>query len=97
MECADHYLKQYKEPPHSVWTLKGSYPMVCCPDSDSYEDSYDNYGDEFPNDTDIYYEEYYPEDMELNDSPVYLYMYNKKEDCKEGTLCRNGNMCSSKG
>ena len=32
--CNDDNLNKFEEPPHSVLTLKGGYPMICCPKDD---------------------------------------------------------------
>ena len=31
VDCGKESLDRFDEPPHSVWTLKGGRPMVCCP------------------------------------------------------------------
>ena len=103
MDCNDDNLNKFKEPPHSVLTLKGGYPMICCPKDDGRPQSslFSSETIRICTDDEIY--DYYddPDSVDceppLDDSPKFEYVYDKASNCPEGTKCTNGNTCGVKG
>ena len=103
MDCHEENLNKFEEPPHSVLTLKGGYPMICCPKDDSRPQNsiFSSETIRICTDDEIY--DYYddPDSVDceppLDDSPKFEYVYNSASNCPEGTKCTNGNTCGVKG